>query len=598
MKPKFTEVINSKQCPAEKLCESFVFEPEEDEQELGSLVAVVAIEGKQAEDEASSWLANIIAYKAKNSFYSREVNDTVEAMQEACLRVNEKLKRLADSEELNWVADLDLALVAFSSEGELILSRIGDISVFLEEDGVFHDLEKELSTSQKSKDYDYLFEEIARGQLTTNGQLAILSSEFSTFFSRDQLPSLLEQVSGLPAPKVREIIKKKGLGCFAALFCKMREEREGLVSFDRSSLSAKVPLKKTLKKAVSAAKFKKRKSSSEKKEFWPAFKKLFLAPFSYLKSLFSGFSRTGSKGLAVKKASVAFLVVVCAGLIFYIGFWSKSPEPSPPEEEPAPIQLPSGTDRTADLSDHPSGFQGKFITWTQKDLWVASSKSVLPVPASTSVDPVFSQTSEVDFEHKLYHPDKNKVFYFSPPDILSVYDLKEGSFTEATLTRLSEQGEVAGIDYYEDNIYLLDVKSKAIEKYTEMNLENPQNWLSEEAASVLDNMISFAIDGSVYILDAELGLGEYRLGSKTDQFELATSSFSSKSQLYTRDGLEYLYLFDPRASEITRLDKSEKIQAGTFSTVDGGLDFSVDSQEENAYVITKNNKIYKTTLKE
>lgn len=107
---------------------------------------------------------------------------------------------------------------------------------------------------------------------------------------------------------------------------------------------------------------------------------------------------------------------------------------------------------------------------------------------------------------------------------------------------------------YENNLYILEGFSKQIIKYRLSDLTKPTPWIAPATQEELKNALSFAIDGSIYLIDEPGSLKELRLGKIARALTLPTGL--KADIVSTLASSNKLYLFDTVKGEMVLIDKA------------------------------------------
>ena len=130
-------------------------------------------------------------------------------------------------------------------------------------------------------------------------------------------------------------------------------------------------------------------------------------------------------------------------------------------------------------------------------------------------------------------------------------------------------------------------------------IKNNVAWVTDEAG--INDSISLAIDGSIYVLNTSGTLSKYTSGVK-DAFTVKDidKPFSGPTQVYTTADLTNLYVLDKGNLRVVVLDKEGKFKA-QYVLKDGSKSWeearsiSVSTDEKFLYLLS-GSKIYKIML--
>ncbi|MCS7093107.1 MAG: hypothetical protein NZL96_01580 [Patescibacteria group bacterium] len=154
-------------------------------------------------------------------------------------------------------------------------------------------------------------------------------------------------------------------------------------------------------------------------------------------------------------------------------------------------------------------------------------------------------------------------------------------------------GEIIRVDLYNKNLYLLDRKKDEIWKYlkTATGFSNKRSYFNRGEAIDLSNVNSFAIDGSIYLLQKTKIL-KYTSGNKQEfNINLPVKEFSF-DEIFTNKDLEKIYLLDKRREAIFLLSKKgDYLQQFNSPLIGQAKNFFV---YDNRIFLILNHKIYQS----
>lgn len=146
--------------------------------------------------------------------------------------------------------------------------------------------------------------------------------------------------------------------------------------------------------------------------------------------------------------------------------------------------------------------------------------------------------------------------------------------------------DIVAIDSFGNNLYLLDSRNLEIWRFVAKNdvFSNKTGWFSQKPE--LNNVISFAIDGSVWMLTKD-GIFKYVLGKK-DQFTIKNfnESFLEPNKIVTSENDNSLYVLDKGRKEIMVFDKNGEFKKAYYwDGLSQVNDFTVSEQKEKIYLV-------------
>ncbi|MCK5490991.1 MAG: hypothetical protein KAI67_04045 [Candidatus Pacebacteria bacterium] len=152
---------------------------------------------------------------------------------------------------------------------------------------------------------------------------------------------------------------------------------------------------------------------------------------------------------------------------------------------------------------------------------------------------------------------------------------------------------------YSNYLYFLSPETNQIYKYARLtnDFDNGVKWLTEEAN--INNAVSMAIDGSIYLLNSDGSIDKFRTGNQElFSIEIASNPIPSTSRIYTNSNLRYLYVTDSENKRIILFDKidGKLIKQYTSEKFDDMKNIIINDKEENIYVLN-GNKIFEIEIK-
>ena len=246
----------------------------------------------------------------------------------------------------------------------------------------------------------------------------------------------------------------------------------------------------------------------------------------------------------------------------------------------------------------------KAFLFTQNGIYEADllTKNIEPLPATITRPLAITLDAN---NTPLFLLKEGKKFY------LATYRPEQKSITKEVIDWPLQDSSIKDIAYYSGNIYILDNqpaenqpaenKTKQILKYVRNDFLRPRFWLEDKAKSSLDNPVSLASDGSIYILDLPSNIIEFRLGKKIREFSFS-EKFSPLAKLRIL-GKDYLYLVDPQKNLFLLIDKKQgnTVKSDTLPSLgkilpsSSGeiLDILPSQESQELMILTKNGVVKK-----
>ncbi len=175
---------------SEGFAETFVFEPEEKEEEpYGRLMVLVSFDERSPKTaEISEAIASIM----QNEYYHPSERSPEQQFEYAIKRVNDILGDLASAGEISWIGKLNSVITAIVGE-EILLTSSGQAFAYLVRHQQLAHLNKESSSVPLKPNPLKTYENIINGKLNPDEKFVFLS------------PSILDYIE---KPKIKEIIDR------------------------------------------------------------------------------------------------------------------------------------------------------------------------------------------------------------------------------------------------------------------------------------------------------------------------------------------------------------------------------------------------------
>ncbi len=147
--------------------------------------------------------------------------------------------------------------------------------------------------------------------------------------------------------------------------------------------------------------------------------------------------------------------------------------------------------------------------------------------------------------------------YQDRPFLLIEEGIKEVGGRKEVVIQKDWEGE-AFVYSYAGNLYVLDKGSGNVWRYPAIqgSFGGKQRWLGAGVNPDFSNAVSFAIDGSVWVLLSTGKILKFGMGSP-ESFTITamTETLNNPVNLYTNEELSYLYILDPQSARMVVVDK-------------------------------------------
>ncbi|MCH7641493.1 hypothetical protein IID22_04825, partial [Patescibacteria group bacterium] len=153
---------------------------------------------------------------------------------------------------------------------------------------------------------------------------------------------------------------------------------------------------------------------------------------------------------------------------------------------------------------------------------------------------------------------------------------------------------------YAANVYVLDKEESIIWRYTagESGFSSGRNWFAEGVEPNLSKTISWAIDGTIWLLDERGEIFKYSLGNRQN-FSVSgvLPELISPKSIYTNEEIESLYILDSDEGRVVVLTKTGEFKAQYKSEqIKEAIDLSV-SEKEGKIILLTGDKLYSLEIK-
>jgi len=188
IKIKAQELVLSSKKEGKAFCDTFVYEPENiQEQSLGNLYIVGGISSQISEN--SSYLINLLASIIKKEYYLNSQRTSFEALESALHKANMTLADFTESGNTSWLGNLNMIVAVWQGEA-LHFSLTGKIKAFLIRDDKITDIGQNLPKNETKPHPFKTFANIASGSLEENDKIIFATPEIFQNFSSETLKNI------------------------------------------------------------------------------------------------------------------------------------------------------------------------------------------------------------------------------------------------------------------------------------------------------------------------------------------------------------------------------------------------------------------------
>ena len=177
----------------------------------------------------------------------------------------------------------------------------------------------------------------------------------------------------------------------------------------------------------------------------------------------------------------------------------------------------------------------------------------------------------------------DSIIFFTKPDTFYEFLNSSGEFSES---KIQFSGEFDFIDFskFYSTLYLLD---KAQGEILKCSLQNCELWLSKNSSKKPLTSVSFAVDGSVWILEKNGNLDRYWAGLYQETLTpVIFPELEKPTKISAPAGLPYFFILEPTKNRILIMTKSGEIYKQFQSEkFDNLKDFSVSTDGRTIYLL-------------
>jgi hypothetical protein len=181
-------------------------------------------------------------------------------------------------------------------------------------------------------------------------------------------------------------------------------------------------------------------------------------------------------------------------------------------------------------------------------------------------------------------PDLNLIFFINAKNQMLSWSPAAPAFQPETLT-LPPNAVVSYAKTYLTYLYILDQNNNQIYRYprTTAGFTDKTDWLRANAD--LSQVSDMAVNGNVFLTDANGNLSEYFQGKKQN-FQIGAATPPIKiTEVYARNGDKDIYVLDKTDGQIAKVDSNgQVVSLYKNTTFKNAVDFVVDEQGGKIYI--------------
>ena len=236
------------------------------------------------------------------------------------------------------------------------------------------------------------------------------------------------------------------------------------------------------------------------------------------------------------------------------------------------------------------GFIGNKLSTNSKSVYILDSDSrrVVKIDLDTKKAVVVANPDDIK-NAKDIASYVDRVFTLEDGDIYKVGEGRE------KVIEKEWEGDVL-IYAYSGNFYVLDKEKSEILRYPGLSdgFGSSKNWFAPGITTDVGNSISWAVDGSIWLLDTNGVVKKYTQGLPD---RIGEAIYKEAKIIYTDEDSVYVYILDPISKKIIVIDKDGGyIAQYVDNNLEGSLGVSVDEQQKRLIFLNSDGKLYSFEL--
>ena len=522
--------------------EIFSFRPENIEKEKrGNLFFLGKIAKNLSRNDSHYYLLHSLAAILKKEYYSPSHLQPSKAFEEALKKVNALLSEV----EATTKGILEMVALAVWT-GQVTFSSVGNPEVLLVRERRIFRLHK-IGGREEEKP---LFRHVTKGGMKSQDRLIISTSELTPLL---ETPSFTPRLIKRPWERVKDYISLQRL--------EVKDTRSLAilqVSINTSGESTFFEKEKTLSQELEQSKKPLIPPSSQLR--LPIISPARSFPLQLLKKFSLRSSHGKAKGfrnsfstlrslLLLRKNTLIIglgIIVLSLSIILSVNEWGTSKKETREVSAPPLSNAVSLFEfKSIPPTGHASFFQSSVFFVSQNQLYEVN-------PDTKVVEPLLS----IEHELKGMTSSEDTLFLITKrQEILEIilFNPSERSVKKEALSWPLKTDFIKEVKEYAGNLYFLESLEKQIVKYTIKDFSRPQVWISKETKENIQHTLSFAPEGSIYLLESPHRLVELRLGKIVR--EIALPLQENVDNIFTTQEQKNLYLLNSEKGQVIVIEK-------------------------------------------
>ncbi|MEA2088555.1 MAG: hypothetical protein U9O55_01795 [Patescibacteria group bacterium] len=206
-----------------------------------------------------------------------------------------------------------------------------------------------------------------------------------------------------------------------------------------------------------------------------------------------------------------------------------------------------------------------------------------------SVEKIDCQQLSLPIAKSIIKTDENFIILHQK-NSFSKLQKRDNKFHPIDVKFLQSAVDISSVEAYNNKLYTLDILNNQIQKHTPVgdNFSTGKEWL--KGSIDLNNAVSMAIDGSIFVLNSDGDIFKLFKGEKQNfAFSNANKILTDPKKIWTDSSSLYLYILDAGGKKITVIDKDGKLIIQYYSDKFNNLnDFIIDEKEKKIYALADN----------
>lgn len=245
------------------------------------------------------------------------------------------------------------------------------------------------------------------------------------------------------------------------------------------------------------------------------------------------------------------------------------------------------------------------IVWSSKKLYAFNSANngIYTYDFAKKTSEILAVNSQEAGHIKMARPVGNKIIFLTDSPGIAVYEPGKSEIENVPIKFAESEKEIADLGTFQStsNLYLLAKGDNEIYKHRLVvsGYAKGEKWIKNSGETNIQNPISLAIDGSIYLLQND-GNDTILLFNKGVKKEFASPSLlvplKKASKIMTSETMDNLYILDPENKRVVVMAKNGKL-IGQFVSdkFDNLIDLAVNPNEKEIYVLNKTS-VYEINL--